>query len=189
MTPPAAPRRFRLVVALDRSEYAEIVLEHAIDQAARHERPDLHFVTVIPKGTNEEDARVPLANLVLQGLDTLGARATDWRSWLHVLQGEPEEEIANFAADIRADLVVIGRFGVHHRRGSTADLLLDGAPCPVLVVNLKQDIVGEAQCPACVEVRAATQADQLFCARHAGDRLGMSLIAGSTITTRGGSVW
>src|SRR5207248_7062449 len=38
--------RHRIVVALDLSEYAEIVLEHAIDQAARHAASDLHFLYV-----------------------------------------------------------------------------------------------------------------------------------------------
>ena len=40
--------RYRIVVGLDLSEYAEVVLEHALDQAARHELSELHFVTVVP---------------------------------------------------------------------------------------------------------------------------------------------
>lgn len=182
-------RHFRIVAALDRSEYAEIVLEHAIDQASRHERPDLHFVTVVGKGENREEARASLAALVLEGLDTMAKRGPDWRSWVHVLEGDAEEQIVELAADLRADLVVIGRFGMHYRRGSTADRLLADAPCPVLVVNLKQDVASEAQCPACVAVREETEAERLFCAEHAGDRLGVSLLAGSSVLTRGGSVW
>ncbi|MFN0251787.1 MAG: universal stress protein [Kofleriaceae bacterium] len=189
---PTSPslRRFRIVVALDDSEYAEIVLEHGIDQAARHERPDLHFVTVPEKGTNREETRGKFAGLALQGLETMGTNGADWRSWLHVLEGEPEGSIAEFAADIRADLIVIGRFGVHHRRGSTADRLLVNAPCPTLVVNLKQDDVPTvSQCPACVAIRAETDAERLFCDVHVGDRVRLSSIASSSSVTRGGSVW
>lgn len=186
----SALRRFRIVVALDATEYAEIVLEHGIDQAARHQRPDLHFVTVVEKDANAEEARVRCAGLVLQGLDTMGTHGADWRSWLHVLEGEPETAIAELAADIRADLVVIGRFGMHSRRGSTADRLLAKTPCPTLVVNLKQDIVpAVVQCPACASVRAETEAERLFCDEHVGDRVGLSSLASSSTVTRGGSVW
>jgi hypothetical protein len=38
--------RHCIVVALDLGDYAEIVLEHALDQAARHDVTDLHFVYV-----------------------------------------------------------------------------------------------------------------------------------------------
>lgn len=188
MTGTPANRRFVIVVALDRSEYAEIVLEHAIDQASRHERPDLHFVTVVDKGANTEAARVTFSTLVLQGLDTMN-KGSDWRSWLHVLEGIPDQEIGDFAGDISADLIVVGRFGASRRKGSTAEALLDVSPCAVLVVNLKQDTVTEPQCPACVAVRAETQAERLFCPEHSGDRSSLSLRVSSSMVTRGGSVW
>ncbi len=41
--PTRPTHRYRSVTALDRSGSAEIVIEHAIDQAARHEDPDLHL--------------------------------------------------------------------------------------------------------------------------------------------------
>ena len=49
---------FRLVVALDLSEYAEIVLEYALDQAARHSAPDIHFVHVI-EGHRDATSKLP----------------------------------------------------------------------------------------------------------------------------------
>lgn len=182
-------RRFRIVVAVDSSEYAEIVLEHAIDQAARHTSPDLHFVAVVPDESAAEAARAELALAVLQSLETLGTRGADWRSWLHVLVGDAGEEIAGFAGDMRADLIVIGRFGTHSKKGSTADRVLEGATCPALVVNLKQDVV-EQQCPACVAVREQTDAESLFCPEHTSDTpLYVSRLAGWSSSTRGGSVW
>jgi nucleotide-binding universal stress UspA family protein len=185
-----ASRRFRIVAALDQSEYAEVVLEHAIDQAARHERPDLHFVAVAARNANVDEARAALATIVLQGLETMATHGVDWCSWLHVLVGDAEKEIADLAADLRADLIVVGRFGTHSRRGSTADRVLENAPCPTLVVNLKQDNVStDAQCPECVAVRATTQAERLFCDRHAGDRMRLCALVSPSTFMRGGSVW
>jgi nucleotide-binding universal stress UspA family protein len=182
-----ALHRFRIVAALDQSEYAEIVLEHAIDQAARHQRPDLHFVAVAARHASVEEARAALATLVLSGLETMGTNGADWRTWLHVLVGDAENEITDLAADLRADLIVVGRFGTHSRRGSTADRVLENAPCPTLVVNLKQDTVSaDLQCPECVIVRAASDAEQLFCDQHAGDRVRLSNLVGSSSSMRGG---
>lgn len=185
-----ALRRFRIVVALDQSEYAEIVLEHAIDQAVRHERPDLHFVAVAAEYASVDEARAALAALVLQGLDTIGTRGADWRSWMHVLVGDAEAEITDLAADLMADLIVVGRFGVHSRRGSTADKIVENAPCPTLVVNLKQDTAAaEMQCVKCVAVRADTEAERLFCDEHSGDRMRLSTLVSPSTSLRGGSVW
>src|SRR4051812_20963362 len=100
--------RQRIVVALDLLEYAEIVLEHALDHAARQRSPDLHFLTVVEKATPEtENIKCRLASLVLPALD--GLDCTDWRLRLHVREGSAPEEIVNLAAEIRAQLIVIGR--------------------------------------------------------------------------------
>ena len=54
-------QRYRIVVALDGSEYAEIVVEHALDQAARHDPVDLHLLTVVNNAADVEAAKVWLA--------------------------------------------------------------------------------------------------------------------------------
>jgi nucleotide-binding universal stress UspA family protein len=165
---PSAQHRFRIVAALDRSEYAEIVLEHAIDQAARHDAPDMHFLTVISTDDDPELAKVWLATQVLQGLETLGAAASDWRSRLHVTCGVPAEEIANLAATLRADLMVIGRFGIHERTGSIADSVLALATCPTLVVGLTdRSFERQEQCAKCVAVREESDGERWFCDEHA----------------------
>ena len=68
MTPEPATtpvlRRYSMVIALDQSEYAEIVLEHALDQAGRHQALDLNFVTVMEPDQRAEVARRWLATLV-----------------------------------------------------------------------------------------------------------------------------
>ena len=182
--------RFRIVIALDRSEYAEIVFEHGIDQASRHERPDVHIVTVVAKDALVDDAKAALAAMLIGDTDHIGAQLAEWRTWVHVLVGDPEEQVPSFAADLRADLLVIGRFGMHDRRRSTADRMIPRATCPVLVVNLKEDERAEPGCPACAEVRESTGAERLFCDAHTSDRdLRLSSISSWSSSSRGGSVW
>src|SRR5438045_646458 len=88
------PIRYRMVVALDDSEYAEIVLEHALDQAARHDTPDLHFVTVVHR-ESEVDARMAkLVHDVVDGMETFRGDPQTWRTRLHVRVGKPTDEIS-----------------------------------------------------------------------------------------------
>lgn len=184
--------RFRIVVALDRSEYAEIVLEHAIDQAARHDTADLHFVTIVRSRTEIDAVKTWLATEVMQGLDTLRSSPTDWRSRLHVIEGDPTAEIATLAADLAADLIVIGRFGVHDPKDTIATRVLELAPCPTLVVNLLEHPVELIrQCPACIDVREESDGERWFCAEHtSSDRIRLStLLAGSGSLTHGGPLW
>jgi nucleotide-binding universal stress UspA family protein len=191
-----APHRYRIVVALDLSEYAEIVLEHALDQAARHTAPDLHFVTVQESAkTSIDELKQRLAVLAFQGLELFRTDRPEWRARLHLRTGDPAEEIANLAADVRADLIVIGRFGLHHkprRLGSVADQVLRIATCPALVVGLSEhEVDPPEQCAACVEIREESDGERWFCDAHVAPEYG-----GMTATmpvsgpwTGGGLMW
>lgn len=177
--------RFRIVAAIDTSEYAEVVLEHAIDQAARHEHSDLHFVTVVSDKSTAEQARENLTVSAANALEVLPTKS-DWRTWVHVACGKAVDEIPLLAADVAADLLIVGQFGTHAKH-LAADILAK-AQCPTLVVNLKEDVVGAVQCPQCVAIRAATGAEQLFCEKHVGepsDRL-TSMLPSSTSSIQGG---
>jgi nucleotide-binding universal stress UspA family protein len=115
--PRTAMRRYRIVVGIDLSEYADIVIEHALDQAARHDLPELHFLTVREKRRpSGEEVKRALWERVYPSLEAFNRHGTDWRAQLHVQRGKPEVEIAELAADIRADLIVIGQFGLHTPR-------------------------------------------------------------------------
>jgi nucleotide-binding universal stress UspA family protein len=163
--------RYRIVVALDLSEYAEVVLEHAIDQAARHEAVDLHFIVVQERaGESIDDLKSRLAPVVFEGLALLGEHGPDWRARLHVRTGRPDEEIAGLAAEIGADLVVVGRFGRHHGRGrlgSIAAKLVETSPCPVLVVGLTEHAIPAVDlCTDCAHVREESDGERWFCDAH-----------------------
>lgn len=57
----------------------------------------------------------------------------------HLIFGRPETEIHTLAAQIEADLIVVGSHGRHGLAlllGSTANGVLHGAPCDVLAVRV-----------------------------------------------------
>lgn len=184
-------RRHSIVIALDLSEFAEIVLEHALDQAARQDAPDLHAVTVVARESEVEEAQRRLAALVLPALE--GLAGASWRARLHVRVGVTEEEIVALAGELRADLIVVGRFGLHHegkRARSLASRVADTADCPTLIVGLSGEGPDAVeQCPDCVAVRAETDGENWFCTAHHG---ASGHLSGGWIAptfTGGGPMW
>ena len=183
-------RRYKIVVGIDLSEYADIVLEHALDQAARHDAPELHFLTVCEKRRAAiEDCKQALWERVYPALETFNQYGSDWKAKIHARRGRPEVEIASLAADLRADLIVIGQFGLHHKTGdkNLPNRILQQAVCPTLVVGLPNQIDAEPQCPMCAAVREDSDGDQWFCAKHAGDR-GVDHVMTPMTTWSGGTV-
>jgi nucleotide-binding universal stress UspA family protein len=96
------------------------------------------------------------------------------RVFAHVRFDAIADEISQLAADLEADLVVVG---THGRRGisrvllgSSAEATVRLAPCPVLVVRPKA--VPEAPpriepaCPRCVEARRSSNGAELWCEQH-----------------------
>lgn len=155
----------KILTALDRSEYAEIVLEHALDQAVQYPDAELHFISTISEARNADDARIWLDALVSNGLDEFSL--TDRRSViLHIHQGRPATVVSELAAELQPDLLVVGRFHVP----SESELIVDVVECPTLVVGIDGPVL-EPQCPDCKTVRSVTNAEHLFCVRHSSDRL------------------
>jgi hypothetical protein len=92
----------------------------------------------------------------------------------HLRLEAPAEEIAQTAADLEADLVVVG---THGRRGisrlllgSVAEAVVRLAPCPVFVVRpkaLPAEVPQiEPPCPRCVEARVASAGKEYWCEQH-----------------------
>lgn len=184
-------RRFRIVVALDDSEYAEIVLEHAFDQAMRHGAVELHFIAVVGREQDMPEAEQYLATQVREGVERCGPAGGDRMVRLHVRAGHPVEEIVRLANEIDADLILVGRFGAHQRRSSTATSIVEQAPCPVLVVGLTEHAIDTTpQCPKCMAIRRATDAESWFCSEHTGDpRLHSSSLLPWSSTLSHGRLW
>ncbi|MBA3541248.1 MAG: universal stress protein [Deltaproteobacteria bacterium] len=184
-----SPRRYRIVIGTDLSEYADIVIEHALDQASRHDAPELHFLTVKEKRReDQQELAEQLWERVRPALETFNKGHVDWRARLHVRRGKPEEVIALLAAEIRADLIVIGQFGLHNPRHAEQipSRVLQAAVCPTLVVGMPEPIESVQQCPMCVAVREETEGMHWFCSSHVSDRVEHTMTPMTTWT--GGSL-
>lgn len=172
------PRISRIVVGYDYSPISDLALERAFEFGSTEEHAEIHVVTVILLG---EAAGVGVAGApvyppisVEASHGALENRAKElaegWkkrtgksfdRLVTHVRSEAPAIEIAQLAADLEADLIVVG---THGRRGMTRFLLgsvAEGvvrlAPCEVLVVRPRETEANvpkiEPPCPRCVEER------------------------------------
>ena len=92
----------------------------------------------------------------------------------HLRTDSPAFEVAQLAADLEADLVIVG---THGRRalarmlvGSVAELTVRLAPCPVLVVRPKAHPAPvptiQPPCPRCLEARASSGGKEFWCEQH-----------------------
>jgi nucleotide-binding universal stress UspA family protein len=160
----ASTRRYRIVVGVDLTEYSTIVIEHSLDQAARHQLPELHFLYVAEnKKATADELTERLSLAVYPALQVFNQYGSDWRARLHVRRGRPDEQIAGLAADVLADLIVVGQFGLH--RKGLATRVLTNAPCATLVVGMPHAL-DVTQCPACSTIREDSSGDRWFCDDH-----------------------
>jgi nucleotide-binding universal stress UspA family protein len=158
-------RRYRIVVGIDLSEYADIVIEHALDQAARHDAPELHFLTVKEKRKPaSDDLKQALWDRVYPALETFNQYGTEWRARLHVRRGAPDEQIAQLADEIRGDLIVVGQFGLHGK--NIPNRVLHVASCPTLVVGMPAAADMSPRCGMCAAVREDSDGERWFCVAH-----------------------
>ncbi len=154
----------RILIAIDRSEYAEIVIEDGLDEAVRSHADEIHFLTAVDSEDLNElsAARTWLDSATCDPIDTF--KCTDRKSTLHVRSGRPVAVIARVVAELQPDLLVIGRFGI----ASIADILLGLIHTPTLVIGLEGRVL-EPQCQECGKVRQESDGERLFCDRHSGD--------------------
>jgi nucleotide-binding universal stress UspA family protein len=173
-------RPTRIVVGVDDSEMGRVVIEHALDLAARHRPAELHFLRVVtgsllhrPREAEVEAAHDRLAREVRTAIDDFGG--TPARVRVHACAGDPVDEVDVLAEDVGAELIVVGRHGGLRgasRLGSVPQQLLEQAHASVLVIqpDVHQASGGQAVCPDCATVRADSGGDQWFCERHSDDR-------------------
>jgi nucleotide-binding universal stress UspA family protein len=189
-----AVHRYRMVVALDLSQYSDVVIEHALDLAARHDACDIHVVVVHEPDATIEDEKRQLLALTRDELQTFRAAEHDWQVRLHLRTGDIAGQIGALAGEAQADVIVIGRFGRHRaswRTGSVTERVLARAPCSTLVVQLTdQAVETEPDCPECVAVRKESNGENWFCAaHHAPDRDSLFQFPKAPSFTDGGLMW
>jgi len=148
----------RIVVPTDFSESSEHALQTALDLAQRFEA-ELHLLHVVSPQLYYADmpelTLIPLEELsqelIKSGDERLHAAAGELKAirsaaQIHTHQVEstlrPAAAISTFAAELPADLIVIGSHGntgiMHALLGSTAERVVREAPCPVMVTKLKE---------------------------------------------------
>jgi nucleotide-binding universal stress UspA family protein len=195
---------YSIVVGIDYTDASALALAQAVTLARTHPRSHIHVLHARPgspslERTAEDVADTPATGpgiAAQQALEAaremeayvtkvLGkldegkpqARAHPVTSWTtHLRYSDPVSAIVQLAADISADLVVVGTHGrtglARFLLGSVAEGVARVAPCPVLIVRqvgseaAEQAPKIEPPCPACVEVRSATAGKQLWCERH-----------------------
>jgi nucleotide-binding universal stress UspA family protein len=182
--------QYVIVVGVDYSAASTLAFERALELAATKPKVELHVVNVyLPDGdagpfmgvggvaTSLASAKTSLEDHVARTVSEFQARTgcTPFiRLVTHTRFDDPGHQIAQLAADVEADLVVVG---THGRRGlprlimgSVAETVLRMAPCPVLAVRPKAVPAPlppiEPPCPRCVEARQASAGARQWCEQH-----------------------
>jgi len=191
-----AGKPYVIVVGIDYSPTAELALDKALELAAERPRAEVHVVHVLPTTLPalSPELAVLSAGVTLPTLEEAAERLESYverkvlafgaaysgpartapRVVPHLRVDVPTSEIAELAADLEADLVVVG---THGRRGlarltmgSVAEATVRFAPCPVLVVRPKAAPPPipaiEPPCARCVEARNATEGGAYWCEQH-----------------------
>jgi nucleotide-binding universal stress UspA family protein len=141
----------RILVPLDFSPASMEALDYTVSLAKQF-RAAVHLVHVHPV---DEAASMPgAAHLLLQSAEAI-ERLNDELAGIHrkrvepfcpenchIRGGRPYEQIIRLAREIAADLIVLstrGHSGLKHLLlGSTAERVVRGAPCPVLVARKRK---------------------------------------------------
>lgn len=179
-----------IVVGVDYSETGALALEKAFELAAEKEG-EVHAVNIVRnygefvelEGASPTPYRLSMAEAQKRLHEYITERVAEFtkhtgkkfkRCVSHIRLEFAAEEIAQLAADVHADMVVVGTHGRRGLRrlflGSVAEAVVRLAQCPVLVVRPKGEEGSipqiEPPCPRCVEVRKATNGEQMWCEQH-----------------------
>jgi nucleotide-binding universal stress UspA family protein len=167
-----------VVVGLDFSDADGPAFDQAARIAQRAPRSALHLVHVFAEEPSRERSRDLAGHLrahVNEKAPLLGGLA-GVTVGVHLRAGKVAHEIAQLAAEIGADMIVVGSHRgpnvKHWIVGSTAHKLIGASACPVLVASpwpkepAHKNPVIEPPCPDCVRARAASRGARWWCDRH-----------------------
>ncbi len=190
----ADSRPYVIVVGVDFSEASELAVQRAFELAAAQPSAEVHLTHVVQSYGPQVAYEMPIDASALAVLSLNDAR-TRFRQYAddalarflannpgkrfdrlvaHLRFDAIAEEVSQLAADLEADLVVVG---THGRKGisrlllgSSAEAAVRLSPCPVLVVRPKAtpDPTTQIQppCPRCVEARRESGGAEQWCEQH-----------------------
>jgi nucleotide-binding universal stress UspA family protein len=183
-----------IVVGADFSDASELAVQKAFELGAQQPEAEVHLINVVQTFGPQVAYEMPVDSSALSVL-TITEAGQRFRRYVddaygrylkenptrpvgrvvaHVRFDAIAEELAQLAADLEADLVIVG---THGRRGlsrvllgSSAEATVRLAPCPVLVVRPKAVPEAPPQieppCPRCVDARRATKGSEMWCEQH-----------------------
>jgi len=174
--------RYVMVVAIEFDSEGDLALTEAMELARHREGCELHVVHVVhdvgmarqPQALDE--ASQQLRQVMDERIVAMSGPAQLSIS-LHIRLGEPAHCVAQLAADVDADLIIVG---VHERKAVkrlftpsvTADLMNKGH-CPLLLIKLKSHAERDRSpsiqppCPECLRTQQQTDGAQWWCEMHA----------------------
>jgi len=179
--------KYVIVVGIDYSAAAERALGEAFELSLSKRGAQLHVANVRSAASLPAElraARPPWAEWASELREYVAHQAASFevnagiepfrQLYTHQRLGDPAHELAQLAADLEADLVVVGTHDWHGVArlvlGSVAEGVTRLAPCPVLVVRRKALPPAvptiEPPCPECVATRRASSGARFWCAQH-----------------------
>jgi nucleotide-binding universal stress UspA family protein len=175
-TRPTTP--IRVLAAIDFSDTSSLVVQHAVEAARQVSASEIHFLHVRTARAHEDEIEGVRAELEewlaarLQGAD--GVPHTI-KVVAHVATGNPAEVIVETAGDLIATALVVGTHGRKGLQrmvmGSVAEAVVRNAGCSVHVVRPQMHDQAvphiEPPCRRCVETRAKSGGQELWCEQHA----------------------
>jgi nucleotide-binding universal stress UspA family protein len=150
---------YQIVVAYDFSASAESALERAVALAAHREHQLLHVVAALSNRrgldlgsdgaiafeSSADRVQEAISERVGDALADQGVAQLDF--YVHARRGRPAGEILGLAAEVGADIIIVGshgRVGVERLLlGSVSEHVVREARCPVMVVRAKTYLDGE----------------------------------------------
>jgi nucleotide-binding universal stress UspA family protein len=183
---PGQPKEntYVILAAASLDDPADLALREAAHSAQQRGSCELHVVHVVTDlgGAESQPDESRVHELLAQAREELRTRVEGLESTRairvsgHIRPGAAVRGILQVAADIDADLIVVGthkRTGVRRfMLGSVAERVLREAHCPVLVAMRKdhplaaREGVIEPPCLDCLEIRAQTDDTVRWCERH-----------------------
>lgn len=186
---------YTLLVGVDFSELGDRALHEAFAQASQRAEAEVHVLSVLPVAGEDPGYAIsvyatldekPLLDTAIQRLRVHvelqlekfrlahPQSSSRFRTISHVFVDTAAHGIAEFAAVLGADLIVIGthnRTGVERfLMGSVAEGTVRKARCPVLVIPAPVQPVAEVAlappCAECVQTRTASAGKEFWCAQH-----------------------
>jgi nucleotide-binding universal stress UspA family protein len=189
----SSPHNYTIVVGVDFSALSDHAIDAALEMASLREGAEVHVLYVEPdvwtgvalspaleSAVSADAAVAKVQERAKQRVDHMAPNLRKRqirRVVAHFRRGSPAENIAQLAADLDADLVVVGSHG--HRGlerlflGSVAERVSRLARCPVWIIRPKDHSMAgripeiEPPCADCLAARAASDGKKMWCARHA----------------------